>query len=209
MPKKSAVAASAWNNVEAFRLFSDREYLTLSVPEQIALHLADKITEDLLPAGEHIIEQELAESFKVSRGPVREAIRILEREGLVTIQPRRGAIVRMLTPQDLKELDQLQRGLVLMGLAWIDAQPDKLGLLREGLDLLEAEHARGNLLRFIHLSNEMVRQVGGLAGNRHLYHMLYSITLQTLRYQRQVVKSEGERQACLDFWRQSLSPAKV
>ena len=62
------------------------------------LNRADRATERMIleggfASGERINENALAARFGVSRGPVREALRILERDGLVTILPRRGAIV--------------------------------------------------------------------------------------------------------------------
>ena len=53
---------------------------------------------------QRIMEQALAAEFAVSRGPVREALRILERDGLVTILPRRGALVSDLSIAEVKEI---------------------------------------------------------------------------------------------------------
>jgi DNA-binding transcriptional regulator YhcF (GntR family) len=81
----------------AFRLFADRDDPTLTVPEQVAAQIGDRIISGRIAPGARIVEQELAVEFRVSRGPIRDAIRILEREGLATIQARRGAV----------EIDQL------------------------------------------------------------------------------------------------------
>ena len=59
----------------------------------MADHLAIAITQGIYRAGERIREQDLSESYGVSRGPVREAIRALEKRGLVEFFPRRGAYV--------------------------------------------------------------------------------------------------------------------
>jgi DNA-binding GntR family transcriptional regulator len=65
----------------------------LTIPEQIANRVAAAIVNGEYRDGERLLEQELAESCGVSRGPVREAIRELERSGLVVLRPRRGAHV--------------------------------------------------------------------------------------------------------------------
>ena len=65
--------------------------LTLSLPEQIAAQLAARITSGAYAPGQRIMEQAVAGEFAVSRGPVREALRLLEKDGLVTILARRGA----------------------------------------------------------------------------------------------------------------------
>ena len=64
---------------------------TRTIPEQIADHVAAAIVNGEYRDGERLREQELAELYGVSRGPVREAIRELHKHGLVTLTPRRGA----------------------------------------------------------------------------------------------------------------------
>lgn len=54
-----------------------------------------------LPPGTHLVETTLAELLGVSRGPVREALRTLDREGLVVISPHKGAVV---AEWDLRDL---------------------------------------------------------------------------------------------------------
>jgi DNA-binding GntR family transcriptional regulator len=100
-----------WEGAVAFRLFADQADPTLTVPEQIAAQVGDRILSGAMAPGERIGEQELADEFAVSRGPIREAIRILEREGLATILARRGAIVTELTATELKELLEIRAGL--------------------------------------------------------------------------------------------------
>jgi|SRR5699024_2539167 len=53
--------------------------------------------------GERLIQTELAESIGVSRMPVREALKQLESEGLVILEPHKGAIVRSIQAKDIKE----------------------------------------------------------------------------------------------------------
>src|SRR6185295_15358913 len=62
---------------------------TLSLPEQIAERVGNAIIRGNYEPGARIQEQALADQFHVSRGPVREALRILERDGLVRIHARR------------------------------------------------------------------------------------------------------------------------
>ena len=62
---------------------------TLTLSEQISEAIAAAIISGEYPSGSQFREQELAEKFGVSRGPIRDALRALENEGLVKIQPRR------------------------------------------------------------------------------------------------------------------------
>ena len=66
------------------------------------------IVEGRYPAGTRLVEQRIAEEFDLSRTPVREALRTLEAEGLVRIEPHRGATVRSLSVADVMDLYDLR-----------------------------------------------------------------------------------------------------
>ena len=61
--------------------------------------------------GTRMMEVELAEEMGVSRTPIREAIRKLEKEGLVTIEPRRGAYASMISTEDMVEILEVRQDL--------------------------------------------------------------------------------------------------
>lgn len=66
------------------------------------------LTRELVP-GRRIGQEELAAGLGVSLAPVREALRILEQEGLVTYRPHRGYFVTELSLEDLEEIYELRR----------------------------------------------------------------------------------------------------
>ena len=66
------------------------------------------------PPGSALREVELSEALRVSRGPVRDALRSLEREGLVRAEWHRGATVAELSLQDVAELDSLRGALEVL-----------------------------------------------------------------------------------------------
>ena len=70
--------------------------------------LREQIAAGELPPGEHLREAELAAALDVSRGPVREALAILEAEGQVEIRRHRGAFVSVLTKRDVEEVHTLR-----------------------------------------------------------------------------------------------------
>lgn len=76
--------------------------------EDVLDFLREAITRGYLDAGEHLAEPSLAELLDVSRGPVREALVELEREGLVRLQRRKGATVIRLTENDIEEIYSLR-----------------------------------------------------------------------------------------------------
>ena len=73
------------------------------LPERIAESLRAEILANRLEPGARLGEQELATRLGVSRVPLREAFRMLEGEGLVTIEPHRGAVVSGRSDAELRE----------------------------------------------------------------------------------------------------------
>lgn len=74
------------------------------LPERIAASLREAIVAGELGPGTHLVEQDVARRFAVSRVPLREAFRVLAGEGLVTIHPHRGAMVSQVSDVELIEL---------------------------------------------------------------------------------------------------------
>ena len=70
--------------------------------------IRDQIATGKLRPGEHLREAELAVALDVSRGPVREALAVLESEGQVEIRRHRGAFVSVLTQKDVDEVHSLR-----------------------------------------------------------------------------------------------------
>ena len=66
--------------------------------------LRDAILRGELKPGERLMEMHLANKLGVSRTPIREAIRMLEQEGLAVTVPRKGAQVARMTEKDLQEI---------------------------------------------------------------------------------------------------------
>lgn len=64
-----------------------------------------------IPAGTKLVEATLAERYGTSRGPIREAMRELARQGLVVELPRRGGVVATLTSRDLAEVYEVREAL--------------------------------------------------------------------------------------------------
>jgi DNA-binding GntR family transcriptional regulator len=71
--------------------------------EQISQILMKAILEGSLRHGDQLVETELQKQFGISRSPLREAFRDLEKKGLAVIIPRRGTFVREVTRQDVEE----------------------------------------------------------------------------------------------------------
>lgn len=82
--------------------------LNRGLATDIALRLRTAIVHGHFGPGERLREEALAKTLGVSRGPVREALSQLAREGLVVIQPNRGTFVAQLTREDVEEIYSLR-----------------------------------------------------------------------------------------------------
>jgi DNA-binding GntR family transcriptional regulator len=71
--------------------------------EQVYARLQDLLIARTFAPGDHLVEESLAQQLSVSRGPVREALQRLHRDGWVTLRPRHGAFVNRPTPQQIDE----------------------------------------------------------------------------------------------------------
>jgi len=92
-PSEHVVAGSGLRSVEIG-----------GVRQEISDILREAIWTGVLRPGQRLIENWLAGELDVSRPPLREAIRVLEQEGLIVSIPRRGSFVRTLTGQDISEI---------------------------------------------------------------------------------------------------------
>ncbi len=80
----------------------------VSLRDQVFEEIQRAILEKRLNPGDHIREQELTKLLNVSRTPVREALVLLERDGLVDISPNRGCFVREFNERDIREIFELR-----------------------------------------------------------------------------------------------------
>jgi len=88
-----------------------RPVRNLTLREQVLEHLREEILSSRLEPGAELSEVALATALGVSRGPIREALGRLAAEGLVTITPRRGAIVTKLTKREFIDAYQVREAL--------------------------------------------------------------------------------------------------
>jgi DNA-binding GntR family transcriptional regulator len=182
--------------------------LTLSLPEQIAARLAARIIAGARAPGQRIMEQAVAAEFAVSRGPVREALRLLEKDGLVTILARRGAQVTNLSIAEVREIFDIRAALNGLRDRGIAEDPDRHKLL----PLIEREVAE--LTRFARdprRGDDYVETVFKLnhlltAASRsaRLRTILGALAQQTLRYSRLGLSTAQRRRQSIKHWRELL-----
>lgn len=79
--------------------------------DKLASQLHARVLSGELPSGTRLRQEALAEEFGVSRTPVREALRKLQADGLIEVQPNRGAVVRGLSPREIRDAYEVRAAL--------------------------------------------------------------------------------------------------
>jgi DNA-binding GntR family transcriptional regulator len=79
--------------------------------DKLASQLHARVLSGELPSGTRLRQEALAQEFGVSRTPVREALRKLQADGLVELQPNRGAVVRGLSPREIRDAYEVRGAL--------------------------------------------------------------------------------------------------
>lgn len=117
-----------------------------SLRDQAYEELRDRIIDLRLSPGQRLVERDLATELAISRIPLREALQMLEREGLVVIVPRQGAIVAPFTVTDVRDLFDVRESLEVLAarLAAERAEPADLASLRAQLTAARQATARGD-----------------------------------------------------------------
>jgi DNA-binding GntR family transcriptional regulator len=124
----------------------ERDAEPMQLTLQAAAQIRGLVIDGVLLPGEKIRQVELAETIGVSRSPLREALRTLESEGVVTYETNRGYVVARLEAQDLAEIYRM-RALLESDLLRSIVKPDKatLALLVQANDDMIAAIRRGDI----------------------------------------------------------------
>lgn len=179
----------------------------LSLPEQVAAKISAEILQGLVPPGSRLHEQALANRFQVSRGPVREALRLLERDGLAQITARRGARVSALSFDELGKLLGLRialNGLVARSAAE-HADPATLIQLQTLINSLEGSAKTATPEAFVLTGYQALKVLCQATGNPHLTRLVFYMSHQTLRYARLGLDSVQARERYAGNWRLILT----
>lgn len=174
-----------------------------TLPEQIADHIYAAIVDGEYQPGERIREEALAESLGVSRGPVREALRILERDSVVRVLPNRGAHVTNLSVKELNDIFEIRK--VLMGaMARRIAKSSRSQITRfapkvEALEKLAA--SQDQVTDYVAASVELSLGLAQASGNERLAEIVRSLARQSWRYTQLALSEPARRHESARNWR--------
>jgi DNA-binding GntR family transcriptional regulator len=147
--------------------------------DQVLEEIRRRIVEGQYPPGTRLTEERLAADFGVSRNPVREALRVVETEGFVTMTPRRGAVVATPDAGTIGDLFAIRGSLEATAarLAAERATDDDIAALRDLLEAAREATDEGDLARVAQLNSDLHRLCIAITGNRWLSTMSSALYL--------------------------------
>lgn len=149
------------------------------------------LTGELKP-GERLMEIHLANRLGVSRTPIREAIRKLELEGLVTMIPRRGAEVAQITEKSLQDVLEVRRALdaLCAELACDRITFDEKEALKNACDEFEEATKTGDVTTIAGADVALHDIIVRATGNQRLIQLINNLSEQMYRYRFEYIKDE-------------------
>lgn len=145
---------------------------------------------DLRP-GERLMELQLAAKLGVSRTPIREAIRMLEQEGLAVTMPRRGAEVAKMTLKDMEDVLEIREALdeLAVNIACSRITEEQLAKLAKEKELFESSIRTGDVKRIAEADVRFHDAIYEATGNPKLVTMLNNLREQVYRYRVEYIKN--------------------
>lgn len=189
------------------------QYLHKEVTDKYSLRgrVFNKIREDILSGvyheSEELKENTIGLELGVSRTPVREALRQLELEGLVTIIPNKGAYVTGITSKDIHDIYMIRSYLEGLCAKWAceHIAEEQIEALDEILYLSEFHARRSHHEQLVELDNKFHELIYKASGSKILDHVLSDfhhyverIRKITLSHESRAAKSNEEHAAILD-----------
>jgi DNA-binding GntR family transcriptional regulator len=146
----------------------------ISASKRVEAHLRKAIHAGKLRPRQRIIEEDLAQELQVSRGPVREALLRLERDGLVVTTSRRGTFIRDISLAEIGVIFRMRAKLEGLCVRYMreNASIDPPELLNRALKKLKAAAAKSNEEQFFHADMELHRTIWKASNQPLLYRTL-------------------------------------
>lgn len=151
------------------------------------------LTGDLKP-GERLMEIHLANRLGVSRTPIREAIRKLELEGLVTMIPRRGAEVAQITEKSMNDVLEVRRFMdaLCVELACERISETETEALKSACDSFEQAVKTKDVKKIAQADVALHDIIVQATGNRRLVQLINNLSEQMYRYRFEYIKDSSQ-----------------
>ena len=156
----------------------------VSIRQKVYDFLRNQILSNHIAAGDRLVEGRLARQINVSRTPVREALHILEMEGLIESIPRVGYRVKELSWEDVEELCEIRAVNEILAAKWAIKRltPKELAAMKANIDTAEAEINAGQPELFVERDAEFHELLAKASGSERLLELCQMLRRHMLRY---------------------------
>lgn len=167
----------------------------------ISEDLEAKILEGKYKPGQRLIEAELCKSYGVSQTPLREALRVLESNGYVVHEPRKGVTVTRIELNDIEEIYHIRANLesLALYLAVKKYDPDVLAQLKKLQELMIDEVNQNNVKAYFVLNLKFHELLINACRNQRLIHIIQNFVKQTRRYRIDILNKPERLKRSLDI----------
>ena len=150
-----------------------------------------------LPAGSRIVETEYAERMHISRTPLREALRKLERDGLVEYMLRRGVVVRAFTISDVEEIYTIRNCLEMLTLPAIieNATEQDIRYLRSLLSEMDEFEEKGDIANLSPRARTFHTALTAISGQKRIIRAIEGQDEYITRFSALSIAKEDRRSA--------------
>jgi DNA-binding GntR family transcriptional regulator len=164
-----------------------------SLPESVHQVLRTRILNNELPAGTPLIELNLADEFGVSRTTVRAALRELQGERLIEVQPRRQTIVTRMSAEDVSEACYARYVLESAGLAevWDSVRARLVADMTEVIKVMELAAEKGDLAGMVEADTDLHRLIVQAGGHARLVELWSTLNGQMGALMRSSLDRQG------------------
>ena len=148
-----------------------------------------------IPAGERIVETEYADRLHISRTPLREALRKLERDGLVEYVMRRGVIVHAFTTEDVDQIYTIRNSLEMLTLPAIieKATREDIDSLRERLSEMDRLQEKDDIEGLSPLARAFHWELTSICGQKRILRVIEGQDEYIRRFSAMSIRQENRR----------------
>lgn len=171
-----------------------------SLVTQIAIEVGGEIIEEVLPPGHDLNSVDLAKRYKTSRTPIREALMLLEKEGLVDVPPRRRPRVMVLDMPTISEIYRTRATLLELVAAEVagNATEEEIARLTAQIKLMEHAGQADDLRAFLWHMIEFHDLNLSASKNQTAKRIIESLLLRTIQLRRRSLSTPGRMMVSLE-----------